>query len=174
MVVILVIGGILASLAYPRIDEGRYKADSVVTTVRSVLQQGQRASLVGQHDVIVSFDVSGGKLRLVWDANNNHLVDSGERVTWTSLSSGNRFARPAIGVRGAVNAAIVGGNVKDMDGLPTVTFHRDGSLSSELEVYMSTVSTPVRWRAVTVIQATGRTDWYRKNTTQAAWVSGVL
>ena len=50
------------------------------------------------------------------------------------------------------------------------------SLSSELEIYMSSFSTPVRWRAVTVVQATGRTDWFRKNTNtdQAGWVSGVL
>ena len=39
---------------------------------------------------------------------------------------------------------------------------------------MSTVSSPVRWRAVTVVQATGRTDWFRKNTNGNAWIPGVL
>ncbi len=174
IVVVLILAGILAALAYPKIDVGRYKADSVVTTVRSVMQQAQRASLVSQHDVIVQFDLSGNRICLTWDANNNHDQETGERVSCTSLSGGNKFATPPIGIRGGVTEAVVGTNVKIVDNKPTVTFHRDGSLSSELEIYMSTVASPIRWRAVTVIQATGRTDWYRKNTTQASWVSGVL
>ena len=172
--VVVLLAGLLAGLMLPRIDVGRYKADSVVTTVRSVLQQAQRASLVGQHDVIVSFDLSGNQVRLIWDANNNHDADPGERTTWTPLSSGNRFAVPPMGIHGAASKEVIGTNVRMMGSMPTVTFHRDGSLSSEIEVYMSTVSAPVRWRAVTVVQATGRTDWYRKSTTGNAWVAGVL
>ena len=176
VVVTLILVGILGALAYPKIDVGRYKADAVVTTVRSTMQQAQRASLVGQHDIIVSFDVGGNRIRLAWDRNNNHLIDEGERVTWTSLSQGNRFATPTRGVHGDVDRPVMGSNLKSLDDYPTVTFHRDGSLSSELEIYMSSFSTPVRWRAVTVVQATGRTDWFRKNTNtdQAGWVSGVL
>jgi hypothetical protein len=79
-----------------------------------------------------------------------------------------------MGIHGGVLNAVVGSNVREIDGMPTVTFHRDGSLSSEIEVYMSTLAAPVRWRAVTVVQATGRTDWYRKSTTGNAWVAGVL
>jgi Tfp pilus assembly protein FimT len=174
MVIILLLAGILAALAMPKIDVGRYKADAVVTVVRSRMQEAQRSSLVAQHDIIVSFDLTGNKIRLVWDANNNKIVDQGERITWTSLSAGNKFATPPVGVRGSVTDAIVGPDVRTMDGMPTVTYHRDGSLSSELEIYVSTIASPTRWRAVTVVQATGRTDWFRKNTTAAAWVSGVL
>ena len=176
VVVTLILVGILGALAYPKIDVGRYKADAVVTTVRSTMQQAQRASLVGQHDIIVSFDVGGNRIRLAWDRNNNHVIDEGERVSWTSLSQGNRFATPTRGVHGDVDRPVMGSNLKSLDDYPTVTFHRDGSLSSELEIYMSSFSTPVRWRAVTVVQATGRTDWFRKNTNtdQAGWVSGVL
>lgn len=176
IVVILLLTGIIAALTYPKIDVGRYKADAVVTTVRSVMQQAQRASLVSQHDIIVSFDVPGNRIRVVWDSNNDHNVETGERVTWTSLGSGNKFAAPGAGVRGTVEAAVIGSNVKTVTDMPTVTFHRDGSLSSELEVYMSTVSAPIRWRAVTVIQATGRTDWFRRSTDVGnnSWVAGVL
>ena len=176
VVVILMLTGIIAALTYPKIDVGRYKADSVVTTVRSVMQQAQRAALVSQHDVIVSFDVTGHRMRVAWDANNDHNVESNERSKWTSLGSGNQFAAPGTGVRGEVDKPVVGSNVRSVGGMPTVTFHRDGSLSSDLEIYMSTVSAPVRWRAVTVIQATGRTDWFRKSTSagKAHWVAGVL
>ena len=172
--VILMLAGIIGVLAYPRIDAGRYKADSVVTVVRSSMQQAQRAALVSQHDIIVSFDLATGRIRLAWDANNSHVIESGERVLWNTIASGNKFAKPPIGIHGTVTEPVVGSNVRQLDNLPTVTFHRDGSLSSELEVYMSTVSSPVRWRAVTVVQATGRTDWFRKNTNGNAWIPGVL
>jgi prepilin-type N-terminal cleavage/methylation domain-containing protein len=172
--VVVLLAGILGALMLPRLDVGRYKADSVVTTVRTALQQAQRASLVSQHDIIVSFDLTGNRVRLAWDANNNHVIDPTERTTWTPLSSGNRFAVPPLGIHGATGSAISGSNVREMDGLRTVTFHRDGSLSSELEIYMSTAGSPTRWRAVTVVQATGRTDWYRKSTTGNTWVAGVL
>jgi prepilin-type N-terminal cleavage/methylation domain-containing protein len=176
IVVVLMLTGIVAALTYPKIDVGRYKADSVVTTVRSVMQQAQRASLVSQHDVIVTFDTEANEIRVAWDKNNNKVLDPGERVTNTKLSSGNKFAKPDMGVRGAVNAAVVGANVKMVESKPTVTFHRDGSLSSDLEVYMSTIGSPIRWRAVTVVQATGRTDWYRKGSKPGEnhWVAGVL
>jgi prepilin-type N-terminal cleavage/methylation domain-containing protein len=176
IIVVLMLTGIIAAITYPKIDVGRYKADSVVTTVRSVMQQAQRASLVSQHDVIVTFNLEANEMRVAWDKNNNHVLDPGERVTNTKLSSGNKFAKPDMGVRGAVTAAVVGANVKMVENKPTVTFHRDGSLSSDLEVYMSTVGSPVRWRAVTVVQATGRTDWFRKGsaTGDNHWVAGVL
>jgi prepilin-type N-terminal cleavage/methylation domain-containing protein len=174
MAVVLTLTGIIAALAYPRIDASRYKADSVVTAVRSVMQQAQRASLVSQHDVIVSFDLTSHRVRVVWDANNDHLIGVTERVTWTTLTSGNRFATPPMGIHGTVESAVVGSNIRLLTDMPTVTFHRDGSLSSDLEIYMSTVALPVRWRAVTVVQATGRTDWYRKGLKDARWVAGVL
>lgn len=174
VVIVLLLTGIVAGLAYPRIDVSRYKADAVVVGVRSAMQQAQRASLIAQYDVIVSFDVNGGRMRLVWDANNNHLIDFGERVTWQSLTSGNKFAIPATGVRGVITAAVSGATVRTMDNMPTVTFHRDGSLSSDLEIYMSTIGHTTLWRAVTVIQATGRTDWFRLSPQTGKWGAGAL
>ena len=174
IIIVVMLAGIVAAITYPKIDVGRYKADSVVTTVRSVMQQAQRASLVSQHDVIISFDLTTNRIRVAWDANNDHTVEPGERVMWTSLTSGNQFAVPDQGVRGIVAKPVIGSNVREVSSMPTVTFHRDGSLSSDLEIYLSTISSPTRWRAVTVVQATGRTDWYRKSTTNNTWVAGVL
>jgi len=173
ILVVLVLTGLMFKLAWPKIDVTRYKADAVVTGVRSSMQQAQRASLVAQHDIIVSFDLTGGRVRIAWDADNDHLIGQTERVIWNPLLSGNRFAIPATGVKGSsVSAAIVGSQVRMMDNMPTVTFHRDGSLSSELEIYMSTTGHPTLWRAVTVVQATGRTDWFRQGS--GKWVPGVL
>jgi hypothetical protein len=172
--VVLMLTGLIIGLAYPRIDLTRYKADEVVVGVRSVMQQAQRASLVAQYDVIVSFDITGQRIRLVWDANNDHHIQTGERVLWTSLVSGNQFATPAAGVSGTVTAPVTGATVRVMDNMPTVTFHRDGSLSSDLQIYMSTTGSPSLWRGVTVVQATGRTDWFRLDTQTGKWVAGAL
>lgn len=175
VVVVVALTGLIVGLAYPRIDVSRYKADAVVTSVRSSMQQAQRASLVAQYDVIVSFDVSGRRVRLIWDANNDHNISTGERVLWSPLTSGNQFATPVNGVKNnSGTAAVVGATVRTMDNMPTVTFHRDGSLSSDLEIYMSTTGHPTLWRAVTVVQATGRTDWFRLSTQTGKWIAGAL
>lgn len=175
LAVVLVLTGIVIALAVPRIDVARYKADTVVTTVRSVLQQAQRASLVNQHDVIISFDIAGNRIRTAWDKNNDHQVTSDERVTWRMLSDGNRFGAPPIGIHDStVLAPVLGTGLKTVNEMPSVTFHRDGSLSSDLEIYLATTANPVRWRAVTAVQATGRTDWYRRATNGDHWIAGVL
>ena len=172
--VVLMLTGIIVGLAYPRIDVSRYKADAVVTGVRSAMQQAQRASLVAQYDVIVSFDLSRQRIRIVWDANNDHHIQDGERIIWQPLTSGNQFATPAKGVRGDVTGPVIGATTRVMDDMPTVTFHRDGSLSSDLEIYMSTTGHPTLWRAVTVVQATGRTDWFRLSPQTGKWIGGTL
>lgn len=173
LVIVLIIIGIITGLAIPRIDLTRYKADADVTAIRSIFQQAQRASLVSQYDIIVSFDVPGNRVRMIWDANNDHLASFGEHVEWRSLSTGNKFAVPPIGIHGTVTKSIVGATMRTMDGMPTATFHRDGSLSSDLEVYLSTIATTA-WRAITVIQATGRSDWYRIDPKTNKWSSGAL
>jgi Tfp pilus assembly protein FimT len=174
--VVVALTAVIVGLAYPHIDVSRYKADEVVTSVRSVMQTAQRASLVAQYDVIVSFDIPGGRIRLIWDANDDHHLQTGERVEWTSLPSGNMFNTPTIvGVRGnLVSAPVTGATTRIMDNMPTVTFHRDGSLSSDLEIYMSTGGSTTLWRAVTVVQATGRTDWFRLDTQSKVWFAGAL
>ena len=172
--VVVMLTGLIIGLAYPRIDVSRYKADAVVTGVRGAMQQAQRASLVAQYDVIVSFDFSAQRIRLIWDANNDHHLQDGEKVLYVPLSSGNQFATPVMGVSGTVSAAVTGATTRVMDGMTTVTFHRDGSLSSDLQIYMSTTGHPTLWRAVTVVQATGRTDWFRLNTQTGKWIGGNL
>ena len=64
MVIVVVISGIVLSLALPRIDSTRYKADAVAQLVRTTLQQGQRNALIKQHDIMVSFDTTGNRMRI--------------------------------------------------------------------------------------------------------------
>lgn len=173
MMVVLVMAGMMIALAIPRIDSTRYKADAIAQIVRTTLQSASRTAITRQHDVIVSFDTLGQKIRTVWDTNDDGLITPSERVTWHGLDTGILFADPAVqGISGAVvHSPVNGPGVTYLTGLPTVTFHRDGSVSTDAEIYVSIAARgPPTYRAILLTQATGRVDWYRLNTTTNKWV----
>ncbi|HVX38665.1 MAG TPA: type II secretion system protein [Gemmatimonadaceae bacterium] len=175
--IVLVISGLMITLAIPRLDTSKYKADAVAQIVRTTLQNAQRNAITRQHDIVVSFDTTTERIRLIWDANNDGQATPGERVTYYGLENGILFTDPSVtGVSGtAIATPISGSNVAKLNGLPTVTFHRDGSVSSDAEIYISVPARgPKIYRAVTLTQATGRVDWYRLNTTTNKWVPGNL
>ncbi len=171
IIIVLVITAVLGMVAFPRLDASRYRADSVVQNIRSTLQQAQRYALVRQHDVIVSFDTVGGNINIGMDANNDQVIEAGELLLTKSIETSNRFMRAPSGVNGAVTNSIVGAGLRSMNGMPTATFHRDGSLSTDLEIYITVPGkvTPYVYRAITVVQSTGHTDWYRWNAQTNKW-----
>ena len=162
LLIVCAIVGIFATLAYPRVNFTQFQADSGARTVRVSLQNAERLAVTRQYDVVVSFDVPNRRIRIVEDGNNNDIVDAGERVTYAALEDGVHFKNPPIGLSGPVPSAVIGSNLKTVDGMPTIVFRRDGAASSDLEVYLaSSKELPNDWRAVQVVQSTGRTDWYR-------------
>ncbi|HTR78377.1 MAG TPA: GspH/FimT family pseudopilin [Gemmatimonadaceae bacterium] len=176
VLLVLVITGIAAAMAVSRIDFSRYQADAVVQTIRATLEKAQRDAITRGHNVIVSFDTASGRIEVVWDANNNGAVDAGERVVWVPLERGNSFSVPSAGVNGAVTASIVGATLHTFNSMPSVTYRRDGSVSTDLEIYTATNGRRAAkiYRAITVFQATGRTAWYRRNDQNAQWVQAAL
>jgi len=164
ILIVLVLVAVIGRIAIPRVSLSRFRADGAMRVAQAVLQQAERNAVQRQTDVMVSFDTVGGRVRMVYDVNNNHLVDAGEEVHWKSLEEGNRFAVPRIGVNGAVAKSIVGNNIAtSADGYPTVYYHRDGASSSGIEAYLrsSTAADSNGFRALVVTQATGRVDLYR-------------
>ena len=171
--IVLVIAAMMITLAIPRVDVTRYKADAIAQIVRTQLQNASRSAITRQHDVIVSFDTLGQQMVTAFDANNNGIVDTGERVSYRGLDTGILFADPAVnGVSGsAITSPISGASIGVVNGMPSLTFHRDGSVSSDAEVYVSIAARgPKMYRALVLTQATGRVDWYRLNTTTNKWV----
>jgi prepilin-type N-terminal cleavage/methylation domain-containing protein len=171
--VVLVIAAMMITLAIPRVDVTRYKADAIAQIVRTQLQNASRASITRQHDVIVSFDTLGQQMVTTFDANNNGIIDAGERVSYRGLDTGILFADPTVkGVSGnAITAPISGATLAAINGMPSLVFHRDGSVSSDAEIYVSIAARgPKMYRGLVVTQATGRVDWYRLNTTTSKWV----
>lgn len=170
--VVLTISTLMITLAIPRIDTSRYRADAIAHIVRTTLQTASRSSITRQHDMIVAFDTLHDRIRITWDANNDGVAGPKERVTYRGLDVGVLFADPTIkGLGGTqITSAIIGEAIKVKDGLPSITFHRDGSVSTDAEIYVSIAARgPKFYRALTLNQATGRVEWYRRNTTTNKW-----
>jgi prepilin-type N-terminal cleavage/methylation domain-containing protein len=132
--------GILAAFAMPRLDQLRVRGDAAVYQVRGTLQLAQRLAVQHQWDVSVCFDVPNRRMLVVEDRNNNRTVDVGdqERTRWVPLDEGVRFVVPPSAVPGGVgNAALVLSRTHTVAGLPAITFHRSGSASAALEVYVA-------------------------------------
>jgi prepilin-type N-terminal cleavage/methylation domain-containing protein len=171
--IVVMMIGLVAGIALPRLDLGKYRADSAAQTARGALQAAQRAALTRQYDVMVSVDAAGGRIRLVYDADGDGRLSSGERSTWQSLPDGSLFAAPSVGGLSGPNAkAFSGTAIRTVDGMPTLTYHRDGSASGDAELYVATrVGAKRAWRALQVTRATGRVDWFRFG---ASWTRGGL
>jgi prepilin-type N-terminal cleavage/methylation domain-containing protein len=162
LIIVLVIIGIIAAFAFPRVNFTQFQVDAAGRLVRMSLQNAQRLAVTRQYNVVVSFDAAKSRVRVLEDNNNNSAADAGERVTWAQLEDGAHFAMPPAGVNGAVAGAVVGTDVRIIDGLPSIIFRRDGAGNTDLEVYFTSKrALPNDWRGVTVVQSTGRTDWFK-------------
>lgn len=163
IVVVLVILGIMAALALPRLDTRRFRVDAAARLVRGTLQVAQRTAVARQYDVIVGFDAGRNALRVTDDRNGNGAMDGGERTVWHTLDGGPVFTAPPAALPGLpADGAIVIPRMRTIGGLPSVVFRRNGAASSELALYVAAApGDTADLRAVAMEQATGRTRWYR-------------
>lgn len=171
LIVVVVIMAIVAAWALPKIDYTRYRADAAGRLVRTLLQTSQRNAITRQSDVIFSFDLTNNRIRMVQDYNNNDTLNAGDRVDYRRLDEGAKFATPTwTGVNGTVPSASVSGpSLRTVSALTSTIFHRDGSASSDVEVYV-TIRDAVQteYRAITLIASTGKTNLFKWNGT--AWM----
>ncbi len=163
MVVIIV--GILLAVAVPRFPVNAARSDAGVRMVRALLQVAQRSAVTRQSSVIVGFDAANNRFRIHEDADNDQAVDAGERVRSEPLQEGVILGTPAWGgVNGTISGPVVGTNLRTIEGLPSVIYRRDGSASSDVELYLSARSGAADgWRAVVVLPSTGRADAWRSS-----------
>lgn len=167
IVIVLTMIGIVAALAIPKIDIPRYQIEGAMHGVGTTMLAAQRLAVSRQHDVAVRFDLPGQALLLHEDANDNQIVDAGERVRRLPLGERVVFGRgsaapePSLGTAGAVTFA------HTAQGMPVVTFHRNGSASESGGFYLTSLRalTLPQYtsdaRAVEIERATGRATWYR-------------
>ncbi|MHB8838327.1 MAG: type II secretion system protein [Gemmatimonadaceae bacterium] len=164
LLIVMVLLAILGAFAIPKARTTTYRADAAALLARTLLQQSQRNAITRQSNVIVSFDTTYARLRLVEDYNNNDTLNTTDRVTFRRLEEGAHFARPPMGRVGGATAsgAVEGSSLRVVSALPGVIFRRDGSASSDLELYL-TMRTDVAtdYRALVVSPTTGRVDVFK-------------
>ena len=106
MLGVIVIIGMMASIALPRTGVATYKANSGAQVIASTLTYAQRQAISRQTDTRVAFDVANNELRIHEDANNDNVIDLVERVSVTPLPEGVTFGRGTAAAR-TMGAAVV-------------------------------------------------------------------
>ncbi|MHB1297797.1 MAG: prepilin-type N-terminal cleavage/methylation domain-containing protein [Gemmatimonadaceae bacterium] len=170
LAIVVVIVGIMVGFAIPRFPISGMRADAAVRIMRAELQSAQRSAITRQSNIVVAVDVANNRLRILEDVNSDEVASPGERVRMRPIEENVRLRAPGMGrVNGAaLTAEFVGTNLRTRDGLPSIVFRRDGSASTDLEIYLSSTANEVNsWRGVTVAPSTGRADAWRR--TAADW-----
>ena len=169
MIMVVVIIGIMAKVAIPRFNIDKYRADGAGRLARILLQEAQRNAITRQSNVIVSFDPSYNRFRVVQDYNNNDTINTTDLVQYRNMAEGAVFSKPswtgAVGEDGtAPAAAINGAGLMTISGLTTIIFRRDGSASTDLTLFVTTrANVPTEYREIVVTATTGRSDIYKYN-----------
>jgi prepilin-type N-terminal cleavage/methylation domain-containing protein len=159
---VVVIIGILATLAAPRLDVSRYRSETAAQAAAGAFLVAQRAAVARGHDVIVGFDVAGRRLRIHQDDDNDGRIDDGERVRFEPLPTGAVFGRGGAGANHPRLGTAAVSFTALRDGLPALIFNRSGSTSEEGGVYLTSAvaeaerNRPMVSRAVVVERASGR------------------
>lgn len=157
LIYVMLIVGIIATIAIPAINVSRFRLDSAVVEVATGLMAAQRTAILRGHDVVVAFDVSGTLLRIHNDANNDGLLQDGEYSKVAQLGEGVAFGRSDADQLSASSDDITFTRLQS--GHRTVTFHRNGSASEEGIVYLTGVGGAANannTRAVEVVRATAK------------------
>jgi prepilin-type N-terminal cleavage/methylation domain-containing protein len=172
LMLVVVIMGVFMSLAIPKMNTSRSRAEGSAQQIRSVFLTAQRTSLTRQYDVIVSFDTAKNAVRIGEDTDNNGVVVGPEWKFWRSLGEGS-FMMPAVGSNNtSPPAATLVGTFKTVDGMPSIIFHRDGSTSTDAEIYVgSPYKNRTDFRMITLTRSTGRSDLYRLSGNKV-WIPG--
>lgn len=163
ILLVVVVMGMLLTIALPRMGVATFQANSGAQVVAATLSHAQRLAISRQADTRVAFDVANNQMRVHEDANNDNVVDAGERVVFTPLPEGITFGRGSAAARAMGGADVT--FTKTQDGMPVVIFRRDGTASEAGGAYVSTIAGLAQdrtadVRAVEVARATGRTSWF--------------
>ena len=178
IMIVLTIIGIGSAVALWKLDVGEYQTLGDMQAIGSAFIAAQREAVAHQCDVILTFDTTARVIHLIVNANNNGVQDSTEHETAYALGDRVRFSEGAtppgdIGV-GPITF------VQTTNGLPSVTFFRNGGASQAGGVYITSVREAEtndtlyegQTRMVEVARATGHADWWHYNAGQNTWVRG--
>lgn len=162
LTVVLIMVGLIAGMAVPRLNYEKYRAEAAMRTVRSILQGAQRNAIMRQTNVVVAFNEATNLMEIVEDTDNDCQYDSGERLSTRPLEDGAKFFLPATPLGPPPTTAVSGPNMCTIRGLRAIQFLRDGATSTDLDVYVtSSRGTQTDFRLIRVTMASGRTEAFR-------------
>ncbi len=152
LLTVIVILGIIAALAIPRLDWMAYRVNGEVRQVAMQLSYAQRLAVSLQHNVQVTIDHDNRRMIVDEDANNDGIFSSNERRRVLQLETGLNFERnsaPALPAPSPDNE------------VTQIIFRRDGSASQSGAVFLNTARGVAGGnnkdaRALVITRATGR------------------
>jgi prepilin-type N-terminal cleavage/methylation domain-containing protein len=171
---VLVVMGILLTIAMPRIDVARFQVDAGVQEIASHITAYRGQAIVRQHDFVMAFDVAQDRVNVLFDANNNGTADEGEERRVIQLSDYVSFGRGGASALSGMATAV--SFTKKFGTLPALTFRRNGAASEEGGVYITSLRSDGNTafvedtRALRVERSTGRVQCFSYRTQE--WVEG--
>src|SRR5690606_29506777 len=166
---LLVVLGIVTSLAAPRLDFQRYQIEGAMQAVGSTIMAAQRAAVQQQDNVDVAFDVANSRLRIHADANNDLVINGNEPVRFEPLGESVRFGRGGAPAFFALDQPVT--FTLRQGAMPAVAFYRNGAASEEGGLYLTSpraLANPEYardTRALRIDRSTGRPAWFRQEST---------
>ncbi|MCH7533963.1 MAG: prepilin-type N-terminal cleavage/methylation domain-containing protein [Gemmatimonadetes bacterium] len=150
---------VMTSVMAPQINLNRFRLNSALNEVASVVIASKSKAILRQHDVILVFDEAESEFRILLDENNSATADDGESFRTVQLHEGARFGLGGAPTFSSGSAPIT--FAKRFGGLPRLSFHRNGSASEEGVIYLTSARAenggfPEDARAIAVDRATGQ------------------
>jgi len=168
MLMVIALIGLVAAFAVPKLNFSAYRVNGAVRGTVGLLARAERLAVTDQSNVNVLFDVANNAIKIHEDANNDNVMDPGERVRSYPLGEGVVYGRAGAPVR--LYTGTPTSFSRTQGGMPEVIFRRDGSASENGGFYITTAtalnangSRPQDARSIELIQSTGRIEWYQYN-----------
>lgn len=160
IIVVLGVVGVMLGVLVPRVDVGKSKVDATIQSATLALNAAQRKAALRQHDVVVALDVNNMRLRIHSDENNDAAIDDGEKIQYLEFEDGIALGRGGAPANPVVGTGTVE-HVDTQDGMPSVTFHRNGSASSFAGFYITSRRPGKEYaRSLAILRATGEVRCY--------------
>ncbi len=169
ILIVVVMMGLVALFAIPRLDFTTYRVNGAVRGVAALIARAERQAVTSQYDVNVLFDVPNNAIKIHEDVNNDNVIQATERVRSYPLGEGVVFGTGGAPLRGIAAPVSF---TRTLNGMPELIFRRDGSASENGGFYLTSLAAqratrPKDARTIEVTRATGRVDWYQY--TGTAW-----
>lgn len=173
LLVVMMLIGIMIGIFVPILQPQKFQMDAGIVVVASTFTAQQKNAILRQHNVVVVVDSAQGRLRVHRDEDNDGTIDAGEPFRVIELEDGVVFGR------GGSTARTMGSTMNTFldtqDGMPALTFRRNGSASAESILYLTSQRASLSGgayaedgRAIEIERATGRVRCY--SFSSGAWL----